>query len=115
MSRFIDSSNDASVLDQDNRTRTERLAAKLARLKNVAVDIEEETRDHIPMLDSVDDSYERTFSAISYSQNRLTRLLRNNKRSRLFCYTVFLILGLLIVLYFWSNHDNHNNDQANQH
>lgn len=104
MSRYINSNNDSSVVDQDNRARTERLAAKLARLKNVAVDIEEETRDHIPMLDAVDGSYEKTFSAINFSQNRLTKLLRNNKRGKqLFCYTIFVVFAFMIIIYFWAH------------
>lgn len=102
MSRFSDPNSDNRIIDDDNRARTDRLAAKLARLKNVAVDIEEETRDHIPMLEAVDGSYERTFSAINFSQSKLTRLLKSNKRGRtLFFYTVLFVLALMTLLYFW--------------
>lgn len=102
MSRFGDLNSDNSLIDQDNRARTDRLAAKLARLKNVAVDIEEETRDHIPMLDAVDDSYDGTFNAINFSQTKLTRLLRSNKRGRqLFCYTVLIVVAFIFFIHFW--------------
>lgn len=94
--------NDNSIIDQDNRARTDRLAAKLARLKNVAVDMEEETRDHIPMLSEVDDSYDRTWNAIGSSQSRLLSLLQSNRRGRRqFCYIVFIVLILMIIIYFW--------------
>lgn len=102
MSRLSDLKSDESILDQANRARTEKLALKLARLKNVAVDIEEETRDHIPMLDDVDNSYERTFAALKSGQNRLANLLRSNRKSRrLFCYSVLIFSVILIILYYW--------------
>lgn len=103
MSSLSNINSDNSILDQDNRAKAERLAIKLARLKNVAVDIEEESRDHIPMLDNVDNSYERTLNALRAGNNRVLGLLRANRRSRhLFCYVVLLVLILMIVIYLWS-------------
>lgn len=97
-----DPNSDNSVLEEDNRARTERLALKLARLKNVAVDIEEETRDHIPMLDNVDNSYERTLNALGSGHKRLVGLLRANRNSRrLFCYLVLFFFSFLVIIYFW--------------
>lgn len=102
MSGFNDLNSDNSIIDQDNRARTERLALKLARLKNVAVDIEEETRDHIPMLDNVDNSYERTLNALKSGQGRLLGLLRANRNSRrFFCYSVIFFFALMIIFYIW--------------
>lgn len=102
MSRFADVSSDNSIIDQDNRARADRLAIKLARLKNVAVDIEEESRDHIPMLDDVDNSYTRTFNALGSSSNKLLGLIKANRRSRhLFCYTVVVVFIIIIILYSW--------------
>ena len=102
MSRFTDINSDDSIIDQDNRARTERLAIKLARLKNVAVDIEEETRDHIPMLDDVDNSYERTLNALSSGHNRLMGLLKTNRNGRkLFCYTVLIFFIFMLIVYIW--------------
>ena len=60
-----------SLIEQDNRARTERLAQKLSRLKNVAVDIEQETKDHIPLLDGADSALERTMNGLSTSINRI--------------------------------------------
>lgn len=102
MSRFTDINSDNSIIDQDNRARTDRLALKLARLKNVAVDIEEETRDHIPMLDNVDNSYERTLNALSSGHNRLLGLIRSNRNSRrFFCYIVLVFFTMILILYIW--------------
>lgn len=102
MTRFADTNSDDSIIDQDNRARAERLAIKLARLKNVAVDIEEESRDHIPMLDDVDDSYTRTFNALGTSSSKLLGLIKANRRSRhLFCYTVVIVFILIIIIYAW--------------
>lgn len=105
MSGSRDINSDEGIIEQDNRARTERLAIKLARLKNVAVDIEEESRDHIPMLDDVDSSYERTINALRSGQTRVMGLLRTNRKGRrLFCYTVFGFLFLIIILYVWLGH-----------
>lgn len=102
MSGFRDINSDNSIIDQDNRARTERLALKLAKLKNVAVDIEEETRDHIPMLDNVDNSYERTLNALSTGRTRLVGLLRSNRNSRrFFCYSVLFLFTIMVLIYFW--------------
>lgn len=105
MSRLSDINSDDSIVEQDNRARADRLAIKLARLKNVAVDIEEESRDHIPMLDDVDNSYERTLHALRSGQSRVLGLLRSSRRGRgLFCYTVLLVLILMVIIYFWFGH-----------
>lgn len=102
MSGLRDINSDESIFEQDNRARTERLALKLARLKNVAVDIEEESRDHIPMLDDVDGNYERTLNALKSGHKRIIGLLKSNRKGRrLFCYTVLLILFLMMIIYFW--------------
>lgn len=102
MSGFRDINSDNSIIDQDNRARTERLALKLAKLKNVAVDIEEETRDHIPMLDNVDNSYERTLNALSSGHTRLLGLLKSNRNSRrFFCYSVLFFFSIMVIIYFW--------------
>lgn len=80
------------------------MALKLAKLKNVAVDIEEESRDHIPMLDDVDNSYERTLNALRSGNFKVLGLLKANRRGRhLFCYTVFFMLSIMIIIYFWAN------------
>lgn len=99
---LADINSDESIIEQDNRVRAERLAIKLARIKNIAVDIEEESRDHIPMLDDVDNSYERTLNALRSGHKRVLGLLGANRKSRmLFCYTVLIFLCLLVILYIW--------------
>ena len=95
-------SSNESLVEQDNRARTERLALKLARLKNVALDMEEESRDHIPMLDDVDSNYERTLNALKSGHLRVLGLLKSNRRwRRLFCYTVLVVLLLMVFIYIW--------------
>lgn len=99
---LADINSDESILEQNNRARADRLALKLARLKNVAVDIEEESRDHIPMLDNVDGSYERTLNALKSGHLQVLGLLQSNRKGRqLFCYTVLVVLVLTMLIYFW--------------
>lgn len=102
MNRNTNFESDNNIIDQDNRARTDRLALKLAKLKNVAVDIEEESRDHIPMLDNVDNSYERTWNALSSGQNKLIGLLNFNRKGRKrFCYTASICFIIMVIIYFW--------------
>lgn len=107
MNRLGDINSDDSIIEQDNRARAERLAIKLAKLKNVAVDIEEESRDHIPMLDDADNSYERTLNALRSGHRNVAGLLKANFRGRqFFCTTVFIFLTLMVVLYIWLTRGN---------
>lgn len=102
MPGLADINSDESIFEQNNRARADRLALKLARLKNIAVDIEEESRDHIPMLDDVDNSYERTLNALKSGHNKVLGLLRVNRRGRhLFCYTVFIFLIFMLIMYLY--------------
>ena len=102
MGGLSDINSDESIIEQDNRVRAERLAIKLARLKNIAVDIEEESRDHIPMLDDVDNNYEKTINALRIGHRKVLTLLGSNRRARrLFCYTVLFFCAFIIVLYLW--------------
>jgi t-SNARE complex subunit (syntaxin) len=102
MGGLADINSDESIIERDNRVRADRLALKLARLKNIAVDIEEESRDHIPMLDDVDNSYEKTLNALRSGHRKVLTLLGSNRKGRrLFCYTVLLFFSFIIVLYMW--------------
>lgn len=99
---LADINSDESIFEHNNRVRADRLALKLARLKNIAVDIEEESRDHIPMLDDVDNSYDRTLNALKSGHNRVLGLLKANRKSRqLFCYIVFAFLIFMLICYIW--------------
>lgn len=102
MGGLADINSDESIFEQDNRARAERLALKLARLKNIAVDIEEESRDHIPMLDDVDSNYEKTLNALRQGQRKVLTLLGSNRKGRrLYCYTVLLFFAFMVILYMW--------------
>lgn len=102
MNRNTNFERENNIIDADNRARQEKLALKLAKLKNVAVDIEEESRDHIPMLGAVDDSYDRTWNALSSGQTKLIGLLNFNRQGRRrFCYTVVILFAFMILVYFW--------------
>lgn len=102
MGGLADINSDESIIEQDNRARADRLALKLARLKNIAVDIEEESRDHIPMLDDVDNSYDRTLNALRSGHLKVVGLLRANRKGRhLFCYTILIFLFFMALIYFW--------------
>lgn len=102
MSRLTDINSDNSIIDQDNRARVDRLTAKVTRLKNIAIDFEEESRDHNRLLDDVDNSHDRTWNALSSGQDRLLGLINFKRRGkRQFCYTVLFFFVLMMIVYFW--------------
>lgn len=102
MSRFTDINSDNGIIEQDNRERVDKLTAKVTRLKNLAIDFEEESRDHNRLLGDVDNNYDRTWNALNSGQNRLLGLLNFNRRSkRQFCYTVLSLFVLMMIVYFW--------------
>ncbi|XP_027194105.1 BET1-like protein [Dermatophagoides pteronyssinus] len=88
------------LLDYENRERVENLSQKVSLLKNYAVDIENETRHHNRLLDDVDDDVGSNYVFLKNTSNRLNRLMRTNKNSRLTCYLAIGICFILFLIYF---------------
>lgn len=90
-----------SLLEQENRERTERLAAKVNALKNFTMDMEQEARDHNRLLDDMSNGFESTFGFLTGGRNRVNRLLQSNRGNRKFmCYLSLTIAAFLFVVYF---------------
>lgn len=90
-----------SLLEQENRERTERLAAKVNALKNFTMDMEHEARDHNRLLVDMSGGFESTFGFLTGGRNRVNRLLQSNRNNRRFmCYLSLAITAFLFVIYF---------------
>lgn len=90
-----------SLLEQENRERTERLAAKVTALKNFTMDMEHEARDHNRLLDQMGDGFESTFGFMTGGRNRVNRLLQSGRGNRRFlCYLSMAISAFLFLVYF---------------
>ena len=90
-----------ALLEQENRERTDRLAAKVSALKNFTMDMEQEARDQNRLLDDVSTGFDSTFGFMSGGRNRLNRLLQSNRGNKKFlCYLSFAIAVFLFVIYF---------------
>jgi hypothetical protein len=91
------------LIDQENRQRTERLAQKVASLKNFSIDIEHETKEHNRLLDGMDQDFDNTFGFLTTGRNRVNRLLQSGRNNRKFmCYfsaglATFLLLAYYII------------------
>ncbi|KAI1280654.1 BET1-like protein [Halotydeus destructor] len=89
------------LIEQENRERAERLAAKVTSLKNFSIDIEHETKEHNRLLDGIDDEFDSTFGFITNGRNRVNRLLQSSSSNRKFmCYFSIAIAGSLLVVYY---------------
>ena len=90
-----------SLLEQENRERTERLAAKVGLLKTFTMDMESEAKDHNRLLDDMSSGFESTFGFLTSGRNRVNRLLQSSKNNRRFmCYLSLGISSFLFILYY---------------
>lgn len=90
-----------ALLEQENRERTERLAAKVSALKNFTMDIEYEARDQ-RLLDEMSGGFESTFSFLSTAGNRINRVILSGRGHRKFVYLTAIVMAFL--LYFLYRH-----------
>jgi blocked-early-in-transport protein 1 len=95
--RAMQSESSHEMLDRQNQMMTENLAMKVSRLRDLAVDIETETKDSNRYLSSMDGDFEGTTSLLSGSLKRINFMVNSGKNNRrLMCY---LILGLVLVFF----------------
>jgi len=91
-----------SLMDFENRQRTERLAQKISHLKSYAIDIEVETKEHNKLLDNVDNDFDSNLGFLSGGRNRLNRLLQSGSHNRRFmCYLSLILTFFLLFAYYF--------------
>lgn len=85
------------MLDSENQQRVDNLASKVSRLKNLALDIDDEAADSNRYLDSMGGDYESTQGLLGGSVHRLSHMVQANRGNRkLMCY---LVLGLVLLFF----------------
>lgn len=90
-----------SLIEQENRERTERLASKVSALKSFTLDMESEAKEHNRFLDDMDSGFDSTFGFLVSGRHRVNRLLQSNRSNRtLLCYLSLVVSSLLLILYF---------------
>ena len=93
--------DEEALLEQENRERTERLAAKVHALKNFTMDMEQEARNHNRLLDDLGGGFESTFGFLSGGRHHVNRLLQSSRGNRRFlCYLSLGIAAFLFLAYY---------------
>ncbi|XP_054162693.1 BET1-like protein [Oppia nitens] len=89
------------LMESDNRQRTDRLAQKISSLKNFAIDIETETKEHNRLLEEVDNDFDSNLGFLTNGRNRVNRLLQSNRQNRRFmCYLSLILTSIFIFMYY---------------
>merc|ERR1712080_55914 len=86
------------MLDNQNREMTEQLSQKVSRLKNLAFDIETETKEHGGLLDNFGGDMDSGNNLLSGSLARVHGMLGTGRSNRkLFLY---ICLSLVVIFFF---------------
>jgi len=95
-------SADEDTLDSVNQSMADGLSSKVSQLKSLAFDLDAETRDHIPLLDGIDDDVESSRVRLGGSSSRLRNigLTRGLTGRRLSCYIGLSFAFLLVFFYY---------------
>ncbi|ESO02449.1 hypothetical protein HELRODRAFT_65318 [Helobdella robusta] len=100
MTSQAESANES--LDRQNQYLTENLASKVARLKNLAVDIENESKDSNTYLSGMDGDFDGATGLLSGSMKRLNTMVSSGKGNRkLMCYSILLLIFIFLIVYFF--------------
>ncbi|XP_061188971.1 BET1-like protein [Saccostrea echinata] len=90
------------MLDNENQQRVDNLASKVSRLKNLALDIEDEATDSNRYLDSMGGDFESTQGLLGGTVHRLSHMVQANRGNRkLMCYLVVGLVLLFFVTYYF--------------
>ncbi|CAF0991737.1 unnamed protein product [Rotaria magnacalcarata] len=90
-----------NILESKNDSHAEQLAAKVSRLKNIAIDIDNEAKEHNRFLDSMHFDFDTARSFIGGSSRHLGNVMSSGKGDRRFmCYVIGGIVFTFVFLYY---------------
>uniref|UniRef100_UPI00358F9428 BET1-like protein n=1 Tax=Myxine glutinosa TaxID=7769 RepID=UPI00358F9428 len=90
-----------NMMEMENQRIAENLATKVSRLKELALDIDQEAENHNSYLDNMDADFSGATGLLSGSVKRFSAMARSGRDSRrLMCYLSLAIVVLFFILYF---------------
>jgi len=94
--------SDEEHLDSMNQSIAEKLSMKVGQLKNLAIDLDAETRDHLPLLDGMDDDMETGTMRLGGTSNRLRNIGRTRGVTgrRFTCYVGLGVCTVMVFVYY---------------
>ena len=96
------SSNRASedIIEAQNREYADRISSKTSYLKTIALDMEQEAKDHHRLLDNLDGDFDSTSGFLGGTLNRVNLLMSSGRGNRkMMCYVVLAVMVLAFVVY----------------
>ena len=96
------SSNRASedIIEAQNREYAERISSKTSFLKTIALDMEQEAKDHHRLLDNLDGDFDSTSGFLGGTLNRVHVMMSSGRGNRkIMCYVVLAVIFLAFLVY----------------
>ncbi|CAF4172423.1 unnamed protein product [Rotaria sordida] len=91
-------------LESKNDSHTEQLSAKVSRLKNIAIDIDNETKEHNRFLQAMRFDFDTARSFLGGGSRHLGNVMSSGKGDRRFmCYVIGGIVFTFLFLYYVVN------------
>uniref|UniRef100_T1JBB9 t-SNARE coiled-coil homology domain-containing protein n=1 Tax=Strigamia maritima TaxID=126957 RepID=T1JBB9_STRMM len=89
------------MLDNENQLQADHLAGKVSRLKNLAFDIETETKEHNFLLNNVDSDFDGSTGLLSGSSSRIHKMLNRGQSNRkVMCYVSGGLVLIFCICYY---------------
>ncbi|CAH3015578.1 unnamed protein product [Porites evermanni] len=89
------------MLETENNRMVDDLAAKVSRLKGIAIDIENETKQQNKYLDGMGDEFSSSSSLLGGSAARLSTMISSGRSNRkLMCYMIAALVGIFFFGYY---------------
>ncbi|XP_058973309.2 BET1-like protein [Pocillopora verrucosa] len=89
------------MLETENNRMVDDLAAKVSRLKGIAIDIENESKQQNKYLDGMGDDFGSSSSLLSGSAARLSQMVSAGRSNRkIMCYLIAGLVGVFFIGYY---------------
>ncbi|XP_078366507.1 BET1-like protein [Oculina patagonica] len=89
------------MLETENNRMVDDLAAKVSRLKGIAIDIENESKQQNKYLDGMGDDFGSSSGLLSGSAARLSQMISSGRSNRkIMCYLIAGLVGFFFIGYY---------------
>jgi len=88
------------VIEAQNREYADRISSKTSFLKTIALDMEQEAKDHHRLLDGLDGDMDGTSGLLGGTLNRVNLMMSSGRGNRkVLCYVILAFMFLAFLLY----------------